>query len=233
MRALLKAIFCLLAALPAGIVSSQETAKIAVNADTPVHLGSEPLQAYEALITAGVAGNIPLGIVLGSDRTLCSASIPQKAVISISSLNQLIAAFNENVPGYHAALLDGVLDVVPTAEDTSSKEMLSLRLSSFASPPTTMGRIAIKLWFAVQAVLHPDKGSAFAGGLSPAAEQIPALTLDGQTVEEILNKVVKAGHGGVWVFQTNALAPDAQIPFQIRSYIGEKELIQRRWRCGA
>ena len=214
-------------------VASSQDIKVANTTATLVNLGSESFGAYEALITAVIATNIPLGVVLGNDRTLCSASIPQAAVRSIFSLGQLIATFNDNARGYHASLTDRVLDIVPTAEESGSNDMLNLKVGSFASPPSTMGRLAIRLWFAIQAVLHPEQGSAFAGSLSPAAEEIPALTLDGRTVKEILNKVVQEGHGGVWVYQSNNPSSSTTIPFQIRSYVGEKELIQRLAKCGA
>src|SRR4029077_7267005 len=88
--------------------------------------------------------------------------------------------------------------IEPRMIPPNSGQILNLVIERYVAPPSSMQALGLYLWRYVYAVFHPTEGTAIEI-LSGAETQIAPFEMRNATVEQILNRIIKEGGGGVWV----------------------------------
>lgn len=188
---------------------------------------AESQSAFQQLLKIGVANHMPIGMVIGVEPSICRAPLALNS--DQQTVKELIANINTNLPGYHASLQDGVLEVLPTALPDEVSTLLNMRLQSVGIPANSIDMMGSELWMHIRLMLAPDQGATFGGMSSSLLEIAPGFQVTNQTVNSILNRVVDAANGGVWILQTSMVKKDlpstTQQPYEIYGYVGEEQRV--------
>jgi hypothetical protein len=195
---------------------------IAVSANTilrvPETAGGSALQQILAI---GRENHLPLGIVV-PDRTLCSTRLTLSE--REPSVQALLAEINQQFPTYRAELLDSTVNIEPRNLPAQDARLLDTRIDQFTSRSATHQGMGVHLWMFIRAVLVPGESTGFAGGSSTHAERLTGIHVEQQSVAQILNLIVRKGHGGLWAVRN--LQPGWErsspvLPYEIFAYSDE------------
>ncbi len=181
---------------------------------------------FESLLAVGRLNRLPLGIVVEGD-SLCRA-LPADDRRDVSNVFELENEVERLSPDYIVEIRDGVLMVRPKGMSPAAQGLLDLTIPRFATRPSTVQEIGISLWMHMRAVLIPQEGSAFEGGMQRNAELLPPFEMNQSDVRSILNRVVKGGGGGLWVLQkipSDWLTHPKSDPVDLFSYSGDSDTI--------
>jgi hypothetical protein len=186
------------AILFSGVALAQNTAQHARPYDTAIaHFESHGETSLEALLRLGMESKVALGIVR-TDNRLCKnaedVTVDNQPVLN--TVNSLLKSIN----GYQAAVRDGVIIIEPGAAPLNSAQILNLLIERYIAPPgSTMQELGAYLWQSVYNLFHPTEGTMMEilSGTNPIP--IPPFEMHNATVEQILNRIVNEGGGGVWV----------------------------------
>lgn len=176
-----------------------------------------------ALVEMGSKNQIPIGIVIEGD-SLCTARPTSSD--APSTINDLMVEIKSQIPGYTAEIRDNTLFVHPKAMTAPTIDVLNLLIPSFRTDPENVHAIQIALWMYIRAVLVPQQGSAFEGEIPEGAEVLPSIQMSNSTVEEILDRVVTVGQGGLWIMHKVPVtwsSNPTSIPYGLYSYSGQQE----------
>jgi hypothetical protein len=204
-----------------------------VQTDTVLAIQPDESQsAFQQLLKIGVTNHIPIGIIIGAEPRICRTQLAFNS--SQQTVEDLVANINANLPGYHAALQDGVLDIVPTVLPDDVTKLLNMQLPSFdiaSNPHNLMGSA---LWMNIRLILAPTEGAVGGGMSSPTAEKAPGFRVRNQTVNSILNRIADAATGGVWILRASMvqnLSSTRQRPYEIYGYVGQEQHIISDIKC--
>ena len=164
--------------------------------DRPIeHFESHGEPALASILKLGIAGKVPLGIVQIDDR-LCK----NKVDVAVNNEPVLTAANRllKGIDGYQAVVRDGIMVIEPRAVPPTSEQILNLVIERYVAPRSSMQELGLYLWRYIYAVFHPTEGTMMEM-ISGETVQITPFEMHGATVEQILNRIVKEGGGGVWV----------------------------------
>jgi hypothetical protein len=188
----------LISILFSGVVLAQNTAQPARPYDAVVaHFESHGETALESLLRLGIESKVALGIVRTDDR-LCKNAVDVTVNDErvLNTANRLL----KGTDGYQAVVRDGTIVIEPQAMPPNSTQVLNLVIDRYVAPPgSTMQELGVYLWRSVYALFHPTEGTMMEilSGTNPVS--IPPFEMHNATVEQILNRIVKEGGGGVWV----------------------------------
>jgi hypothetical protein len=172
-----------------------------------------------SLVRIGFANKIPLGIVLEGD-SLCNNSVPGSSdAISVGTLIDQVQAQD---PDYVVEIQKGILYVHPKAIKASTLDVLGLEIPRFTSKASSAQEMGISLWMFIRGVLVPQETSMFSGGLQRDAEKLPAIDLSHATVDDILDRIIASGEGGVWILYEVPPGQQSNPLYEILSYSGDQ-----------
>jgi hypothetical protein len=172
-----------------------------------------------SLIRIGFTNKIPLGIVLEGD-SLCNNSVPGSSdPINVGTLIDQVRAQD---PDYVVEIQKGILYVHPKATKASTLDVLGLEIPRFTSKASSAQEMGISLWMFIRGVLVPQETSMFSGGLQRNAEKLPAIDLSHATVDDILDRIIASGEGGVWILYEVPPGGQSNPHFEILSYSGDQ-----------
>jgi hypothetical protein len=185
------------------------------------------------LLRIGALNDLPLGIVIGSDGTICRGDL--RLSTGDMTVAALLDKVNDRIPGYHGELSDGVIDVTATKLSPGGAELLRMVLPDFKSGRRgTYKLVAFWLWTYVRAVIAPQDGTAYVGADSTQAEMLEPFELKQTSVKHALNRITSQGTGAAWVFHdpnVSNLTRDTQMPFRIYGYTGDPEALYASGGC--
>ena len=152
--------------------------------------------AEERLIAVASANHIPLGIVLNAQ--LCQARLKDmKGSVSVDKLAEIVS---RDVPGYQAAIRQGVLMFTPRTPQGATQELLSLVLPVFNTDAHDTHKSAgVALHTYVRAQLVPNEDSTYEILGSFDEPTIDPIHLKDVTVETVLNYIATRSPGAVWI----------------------------------
>jgi hypothetical protein len=165
---------------------------------TVAHFESHGETSLEALLRLGMENKVPFGVVIRAGDYLCknAADIAVDNQPILSTVNSLL----KDVDGYKAVVTDGVIVIEPQAIPSNSVQMLNVIIERYVAPPdSTMQELGAYLWRYVYSILHPKEGTIMELLSGTNSAPIPPFEMNNATVEQILNRIVKEGGGGVWV----------------------------------
>jgi hypothetical protein len=156
-------------------------------------VASTPLQKIAAIARDA---RLPLGIVLGTDRSLCSAStfpvdIPSDPVSAIRLIG-----------GHYGYVLDGTSPMVLRSPETSSRRLMAAlryRFPIFPAIHDTMPEMSAVLTGWVWISFGHASGWGASIGTTPGAERFSLPASVNATTEEIVGKMVSLSGKGVWI----------------------------------
>jgi hypothetical protein len=204
------------------IPSSESTARVtSVRAETRVEGWPASDNLLNSLLRSGANNKLPLGIVVEGEALCVNRVKSIDADITVGSLANQI---EQQVPDYAAEIRNGTLFVHPKAMSAGTISVLNLVIPRFSGEPSSAQSMGVTLWMYIRAILVPNEGSAFEGGLQRGAETLPAFRMTNSTVQEILNRTVTAGQGGFWIMHkvpANWQSNPNSLPYQVLSYSGD------------
>ena len=184
--------------LLSGVVLPQNSAQPAKPHDTAVaHFETHGETALQSLLRLGIETKVAFGIIRTDDR-LCKNTVD--VTISDEPVLNTADRVLKGTEGYRAVVRDGIIIIEPQVVPPNSAQILNLLIDRYIAPPgSTMQELGVYLWRSVYAVFHPAEGTMteIVSGTNPV--YIPPFEMRNATVEQILNRMVKEGGGGVWV----------------------------------
>src|SRR5580704_2348831 len=181
-----------------GVVLPQNTAQPAKAYDTAVaHFETHGETALQSLLRLGIESKVAFGIVRMDDR-LCK-NVADVTISDESALN-IVDRLLKGTEGYRTVVKDGIIIIEPQAVPPNSAQILNLVIDRYIAPPgSTMQELGAYLRRYVYALFHPTEGTMMEilSGTNPV--YVPPFEMHKATVEQILNRIVKEGGGGVWV----------------------------------
>ena len=193
---------------------------------------TELQSAFQQLLKIGVENHLPLGIIVGAEPSICGTPLPFRS--GQQTLKELIVDINAILPGYHAALSDGVLDIAPIVLPEGAAKLLNTRLSTFSTGDNPHKLMGSDLWMDIRLILAPDEGVVGGGLSSTMVEKVPGFQVKDKIVNSILNMIADEGSGGVWVLHTSSvkdLLSTRQQPYEIYGYVGQEQHIISDVKC--
>jgi hypothetical protein len=181
-----------------GVVLAQNTAQPARPYDAAVaHFESHGETSLESLLRLGIESKVALGIVRTDDR-LCKNAVDVAVNDEpvLNTANRLL----KGTDAYQAVVRDGIIVIEPQVMPPNSAKLLNLVIERYVAPSgSTMQELGAYLWQSVYDLFHPTEGTMMEilSGTNPVS--IPPFEMHNATVEQILNRIVKEGGGGVWV----------------------------------
>ena len=152
--------------------------------------------SLEALLRLGMENKVALGIVRTDNRlykNVEDVTIDNQPVLNAA--NTLL----KDIDGYQAVVRDRVIIIEPQTAPPNSGQILNLVIDRYdAQESSSMQELGVYLWRYAYDILHPE-ASTMIEMLSGATVPIPPFEMHNATVEQILNRIVKEGGGGVWV----------------------------------
>jgi len=182
--------------------------------------------ALDYLIDMGLRNNVSLGIVIEGD-SLCAHRFKESN--EESTLRNLIAQIEAQVPGYTGEVRSGSVFVHPKTMQPQTMAVLSLVVPEFSTQKSDPQQVGVSLWMYIRAVLVPNEGSAFVGGSRSHEEAIDPFEITNATVESILDLIMTKEKGGLWVM--HQVPPDwllnpKSVPYELYQYSGDQDLIR-------
>jgi hypothetical protein len=166
------------------------------------------LKPQDAITLIGLQTHIPIAIVLGADTSaLCSRSDSYSLheVTPRYALEQVAQTV-----GYAVEERDGVVMLMAPDVITHTRDLLTHRFEQFdAGGKTTMHGISETLtgWLWVEVDQAGGWGTSFGDSTQAYTITLPALS--DVTTQEIADRVIKAGMGGMWILRAKAASdPD-------------------------
>lgn len=209
---------CSLSAVPRYQVEQSPSTTVSVSATTLVKHPAASTNALSALAEVGSKNRIPIGIVV-EGRSLCTAHFTGSD--ETVTIGELVEELKSRIPDYTAEIKNNTLFIHPRAMTVPTIDALNLMIPRFTSQPGNIHALRISLWMFIRAVLVPQQGSAFEGEIPGGAEKLPPIQISNSTVEDILDRIVTAGQGGLWVLQEVPIGwqtnPNS-IPYDLYSY---------------
>jgi hypothetical protein len=171
--------------------------------DSEIVISDLAPSAFHTIVNTGIENRVPMGIVIDSKHRLC------ETVMNVGrrreKLRRFIAEINSTVPGYKAEFERGVLKVYPLDANKTTQTFLNLHIPEFHSRPDTHQGLGIDLWMFIRAAIAPGQGTGFVGGSSTKREIVPAMDVTDQSVDTILDAIVRKGGGAAWVLQSSKI----------------------------
>ncbi len=153
-------------------------------------------RSLSAILRLGNLSEVPLGVIL-ADESLCTDKIEVEA--PKESFTLLMHKIIGQTPGYQWLVQDGVAIIEPKSMPVDTVNLLELVIPRYAAPESTLQALAAFLRTDVLGVLRPNRGS-IADILSSSSEvRTGPIEMRHATVQQILNRMVREGHGGAWV----------------------------------
>jgi hypothetical protein len=174
--------------------------------------------ALSSIISLGFLNKLPMGVIIEGD-SLCAHQLDLPA--SPFAAKELISRIENQVPGYTAATLNGVLYVHPRSITSNSDNVLNLTLPTFTSPQGSFQQGSVALWMNIRAHLVPKEGTAFVGGSTRSPERLQSFSVSNSSVEQILDILVARGQGGLWMMRqvsSDWQANPQKIPYEVVGY---------------
>ena len=181
-----------------GVALAQNTAQPARPFDAVVaNFETHGETALHSLLKLGIESKVAFGIIQTDDRlckNIVDVSINDESVLNTAS--RLL----KGTEGYRAVVRDGTIVIEPQMMPPNSAQVLNLVIDRYVAPPgSTMQELGAYLRRSVYALFHPTEGTMMEILSGTNAVSIPPFEMHNATVEQILNRIVKEGGGGVWV----------------------------------
>ena len=190
-----------------------------LSADSEIVLSDMAPSAFRTIIDTALDNAIPIGITLDPKHRLCDAvmNVGRKR----EKLSSFISEVNSAVPGYRSEFRNGVLRVHPIDPSTPTQSFLDLRIPEFHSGSDTHRGLGVNLWMFIRAEIAPGQGTGFVGGSAPVREIVPGIDTKGETVQTILDRIVRKGRGAAWILDASKLrdlSKNTPRPYEIFAY---------------
>jgi hypothetical protein len=190
----------MVAVLTAGYTCRAQEAK-----DTQVDLVQRNATLLETITAVGLQTHVPIGVVLGGkDDVLCKTrrSFSFKDTPPRSALEQAASLVNYSVEERNGVLLLTAPDVT-----AHQRQWLTHRFERFPAEARTMHLLSADLsgwlWSEV------DHGGSWGTSIGDSAQayKIDLPLLENMTTEEIADRVVTTGPGGMWILHATPGVP--------------------------
>ncbi len=174
--------------------------------------------AAKRLIEIMTANRVPLGIVLNPE--LCKERLDDlKGSVSLERLAEIVS---RDVPGYEAAINQGVLRLNPRTPPGPTEQLLSLKLPQYVTATHETHKSAgATLHSYVKAQLVPGQGSSYEILGSVEEPTIDQIRLQDVSVETALNYIATRSPGAVWIMtpiDQGWMSRANTMPFNIQGY---------------
>ena len=198
---------------------------------TPGAAGS----GYTPLLTLAAQNHLPIGIVQRSGLDpICKRTVAfdHEAI----SLGELVLLLRKRWPESEIDVKNGVLTIKPKGiVSTETERFLGLKLPSFDSVTSTHNELGIALWMHIRSVVRPGEGTMFAGSTPMNSEKLDGMHIRNETVEEILDEIVKKGTGGVWIFKSSEIVQMSKLnklPYYVYGLSDNPKYLATSLSCG-
>ena len=180
----------------------------------------ESVTPLSALLSVALQYDVPLGLILGKEPTLCRSL--RDFDIRDSGIRESLDSVVQGT-GYVVSSENGVFDVIAPDLTAHEKYLLNHRFQWFAASRTTMAGVGQTLGGYLATA---DGATGFATDTisNPSGEYMEVSRIYNVTTTEIANRIVLAGSKGVWVFHptpTPRQTSDIQSPIDIYGYAND------------
>lgn len=172
---------------------------------------STPLQR---IMVIAREAKLPLGIVLGADRSLCQAGtwpLPNRTADPIGDIGAIGRRYGYTLDGTGPPVLRNSVTV-----SEHLREGLRFRYSNFPSLRGTMPYLSATLAGWMLSEYGHAGGWAMSIGSAPGAEEFQLSASVGASTEEIADKIVSLSGGGIWIASDQG--GDAANGLRLRAY---------------
>src|SRR6266404_699978 len=215
--------------LVSGVALAQNTGQHARPYDTAVaYFESHGETSLKAFLRLGEESKIALGIVRINNNLCRNAEV---VAVDNQPVLYTVNSLLKSISGYQAVVKDGVIIIEPGATPPNSAQILNLVIERYVAPPgSTMQELGAYLWQSVYYSFHPTEGTMMEILSGTNSVPIPPFEMHNATVEQILNRIVKEGGGGVWVLppipDNYRDKRDLKVA-DVSSYVDDKEKIRK------
>lgn len=152
----------------------------------------------EALLKAAREAGVPIGIIQDND-----AISKEQVTFSAqgATLGVILDSLLKQVNGYSWTFssADSVVLITPTTERQATQRFLAMIIDRYAPPKINQQGLATWLWIYIQAIFHPDRGTA-GSILGTVNEPTWELKVNETSVQGILNRIAYVTKGA-WVLK--------------------------------
>jgi hypothetical protein len=177
--------------------------KLVDNPNRLVTFECNACSATELVESAGRQTRLPIGLVLRSREESAFDAKRSFHLVGVEAKSALLAA--TQVIGYGLIQKENVLLIVPNDLDREEQKLLEVPVVNFKTVPnSTMLELGLALNMWMQAAIDPQPGYNLSHAGSMNDERFTFANVPSATTEEIANRIVQLGSGGMWILRMNA-----------------------------